>query len=269
MIQNHALLTASLGNKQPVESLLESFPEEAPAFWQEIKPEDLREGMEDIWIETYSVSKRPEYADTRTISEMGTITSVCLETGDPTNTYLDIQHRLNNDPKNADSIRPYAVHMETNSWIVNSKIYQRHIWVQLDKDVIPAMQLSGVQGYTLRIDNNRSQTHNTIIFNNIQTDKELDVVKALVAETDEDTAVYYLHPKPVKIMRQTEAIPPMPGEKPAPGEQPGDGSGKPEDDPNDEIPPMPGESRQSVDKDKKGPTVQLEDGWWGTGRGEN
>lgn len=267
MIQNPALLTASLGNKQPVESLLESFPEEAPAFWQEIKPEDLREGMEDIWIETYSVSKRQEYADTRTITEMGTMTSVCLESGDPTNIYLDIRHRLNNDPKGTDSIRPYAIHMETSSWIVNSKIYQRHIWVQLDKDIIPGMQLSGIKGYTVRIDTNRTQTHNTLIFNNVQTEKELDVVKALVADTDEGTAIYYLSPKPVEIKRAAEAIPPMPGEKPAPPQPGGDAPAPADGDGQPDIPPMPG-TGGSPDKDKRGETTELQEGWWGTRQGE-
>lgn len=270
---NPNILAASLGEFVSGDKPLADWPDQYPAYKHEINPEDIREGMECISHIAHSHALTQGRHDSLVETDFGTITSVQYKPEDAYNTYLAITHHLVSDNFDVQAARQYVVNMVTNNWETRGTFYQAHRWLRVQPDVLENLPFAGVEGLILQSHRWDGETIMSLTIDSISEDNWLELQETHKLVGDKG-ALYWLYPKPSKILRQAEAIPPMPGEKPQPGgaqpgEQPGDGGGKPEGDPNDDIPPMPGESRQSVDKDKKGPTVQLEDGWWGTGRGEN
>ena len=138
----------------------------------------------------------------------------------------------------------------------------------MSNELIPAVPHEGIKDLILRIDHWDGETNMSIVMDSINEDTWIDIQDKFALDV-KSNAMYHLYPKPAKVLRQAEAIPPMPGEKPQPGDnQPGEG-GQGEPTPGEpDIPPMPGESRQSVDENKRGETTELAEGWWGTGTGE-
>lgn len=266
---NSNILHASNGHFVSPESPLTEWPTETFAYYSEIKPEDLREGMENIIHVLDSIPKSSGRYASKVINEMGTITAVEFKNQDPTNMYMSITHRLTGDIDAVPSARQYSTFMETANWIQGGKFYQRHMWVRVHPDIIESMPHEAIKGLILRSDNWDGDTVMSIVADSISEDTWHDL-KDKIAANKGTTSLYHLYPKPSKVLRQAEAIPPMPGEKPQPADnQPGDGGqgdAQPEQQPD--IPPMPGESRQSVDENKRGETTELGEGWWGTGRGE-
>lgn len=265
---NSNILHASVGHLVSTESPLTGWPAEIPAYYSEVKPEDLREGMEGIIHITHSHAKTRGRYDSEVTSEFGTIMAVDYKQEDADNIYVSIAHRFPTDIEETNSARQYNVFMNTTNWESRGKFYQRHRWIRVDPDLIEAMPHEAIKGLTIRTDNWDGDTIMTLFANSISEDMWHDL-KDKIAANKGATTLYHLYPKPAKVLRQAEAIPPMPGEKPQPGDnQPGEG-GQGEPTPGEpDIPPMPGEGRQSVDENKRGETTELAEGWWGTGTGE-
>lgn len=265
---NSNILHASVGHLVSAQSPLTGWPAEIPAFYSEVLPEDLREGMEGI---IHIVESRPQARgrfSSVVTNELGTITAVQYKTDDPNNHYLSITHTMPTDIDDNVSARQYSTFMQTNNWIMTGKFYQRHRWLKIDNNYIQDIPHEGVKNVTLRVDHWDGETNMSIVMDSINEDTWNELKEKFALDV-EFNAMYHLYPRPAKVLRQAEAIPPMPGEKPQPGDnQPGDG-GQGEPAPaQPDIPPMPGESRQSVDPNKRGETTELGEGWWGTGRGD-
>ena len=267
---NSNILHASNGHFVSAESPLTEWPTETLAYYSEVKPEDLREGMENIVHVMYSHAKTRGRYDSQVTTEFGTLLAVELKTSDEDNIYMSVSHRFPNDVEENIAARQYSVYMNTNNWESRGKFYQRHMWVRVHPDIIEAMPHEAIKGLVLRTDHWDGDTVMSIVSDSINEDTWHDLKDKIAADKG-TTSLYHLYPKPAKVLRQAEAIPPMPGEKPQPGDnQPGDGGqgdAQPEQQPD--IPPMPGESRQSVDENKRGETTELGEGWWGTGRGDS
>ena len=264
---NVNLLNASLGQFVSAESPLTDWPDEALAYYSEVKPEDVREGMENIVHVSHSRSKNANRPSSLVNSELGVITEVEFIDTDPSNVFTRIKHHFVTDAGPSNEFRQYSVSMDTENWHNSGVFYQRYKWVRVQPDVLKVLPFAGVEGLTLRTERWDGETLMTVVVDSV-TELQWDELKANHELFGDKAALYFLYPKAAKVLRQAEAIPPMPGEKPQPGEQPGEGNGKPEGDPNDDIPPMPGEGRQSVDENKRGETTELGEGWWGTGRGD-
>ena len=265
---NSNILHASVGHLVSAESPLTGWPAEIPAYYSEVKPEDLREGMEGIIHITHSHAKTRGRYDSEVTSEFGTIMAVDYKQEDADNMYVSITHRFPTDIEETNSARQYNVFMNTTNWESRGKFYQRHRWLRMSNELIPAVPHEGIKDLILRIDHWDGETNMSIVMDSINEDTWIDIQDKFALDV-KSNAMYHLYPKPAKVLRQAEAIPPMPGEKPQPGDnQPGEG-GQGEPTPGEpDIPPMPGESRQSVDENKRGETTELAEGWWGTGTGE-
>lgn len=262
------ILHASVGHFVTSESPLTGWPTETLGYYSEVKPEDLREGMEGIVHVMYSHAKTRGRYDSHVTTEFGTLLKVELKTGDEDNIYMSVSHRFPADIEENIAARQYSVYMNTGNWESRGKFYQRHMWIRVDPDAIEAMPHEAIAGLTLRMHTWDGETDWSIVMNSL-SDAQWIECKETLAANGEAGALYHLFPKPIKVLRQAEAIPPMPGEKPQPGDnQPGEGGTGTPGEPTPDIPPMPGESRQSVDKDKRGETTELGEGWWGTGRGD-
>ncbi len=265
---NSNLLHASVGHLVSAESPLTGWPAEIPAYYSEVKPEDLREGMEGIIHVLDSVPKSTGRYASKVTNEMGIITAVEFKNEDPANLYVSIKHTMPSDFDAVPAARQYSTFMETANWIQGGKFYQRHRWIRVTHDLIEAMPHEAIKGLTIRTDNWDGDTIMSLVADSINEDTWHDL-KDKIAANNGATTLYHLYPTPAKVLRKAEAIPPMPGEKPQPGDnQPGEG-GQGEPTPGEpDIPPMPGEARQSVDKNKRGETTELAEGWWGTGTGD-
>lgn len=264
---NSNLLHASVGHFVNAQSPLTEWPTEVPAFYSEVAAQDLREGMEGIVHVLDSIPKTLGRYASQVINEMGTITSVEYKDSDPDNLFVAISHRLPSDIDSNNAARQYSTYMNTTNWLQNGKFYQRHVWHRLHPDTIAGMPHEGVKDVTLRIDHWDGETVMSIVMDSVKPDTWENIKQKFAVDINA-SAIYHLWPKPVKVLRQAEAIPPMPGEKPA-QPQPADDAGSGEAGDNvPDIPPMPGSGNQSTDPNKRGETTELGEGWWGTGRGD-
>ena len=115
------LLHASVGHLVSAESPLTGWPAEIPAYYSEVKPEDLREGMEGIIHVLDSVPKNSGRYASKVTNEMGTITGVEFKNEDPANLYVSIVHNMLTDVDAVPTARQYSTFMDTTNWSQTGK----------------------------------------------------------------------------------------------------------------------------------------------------
>jgi hypothetical protein len=152
----------------------------------------------------------------------------------------------------------------------NTFFFKRYEWNLVTKDELEKLSFADVKSRTIRSDVASNTGHAVGVYESF-SEASWNIFRDYAIDNPDKSAIYLLVPEKVKVKRMAEAIPLMPGEKPKPQPSPegqpapaGDGDNKPD------IPPMPGEngSVSVTDKNKEGPTVELEAGWWGTKNGE-
>lgn len=266
---NQDTLTPALGDMVDRNTPVGLFPDRVTAFYSEISIDDLREGMEDVYFNQVSISKSDKNNNRTQLTELGTLLGRNI-VFTPENHYVDINHYVPLDYNKSPKPRQYVTMMESDSWSIRGKFYQKHTWNYLPPGSVEMMQLRDLDKNTIRLDSHHPGTHTTTIMSEV-SEQDWENIKTQIKNYPETRGVYWLFPKPIVVKRASEAIPPMPGQKPAPGEPqpsgepiPGEGEAQPSD-----IPPMPGQgSSQQTDKTRTGERQVLNSAWWGTGQGE-
>lgn len=249
---------------------LDVWPKNILAFYAPIDKESLREGMSNIYAARMQdgSDKGKRGIDYREeLVSLGTLTSVS-HTEDNDNykqTYVEAYHP-GKDARNVQT--SFYTPVINDGGARYTYFFQRHEWIRITAEMFYGMSRNDLKNRTVRLDIKTQTGHTTAVFHDVNNDNYA-FVKSYVDMNDDQSAVYLLVPESVKTKRAAEDIPPMPGEKPKPQPSP-EGQPAPGGDDKPDIPPMPGEGRgvSVTNKDKEGPTVELEAGWWGTKNGE-
>ena len=257
-----SFILAGVGNKLSSVGLSSTdvAPSQIHAFYQEIKPEDLREGMYNIIHTQLSISKSQDIGSTFVNSEIGYITAIkIVET--PTQKFAVINSYIEADNYETNHAREYTITLDGNTWDITGKFYQEYRWNRFAKKTLRLVDYEVVKNMTIKANYINDETSHSIVYKTLSKSEWDALIES--DEANDDTYFYYLEPQPTKILREQEEIPPMPGQKPnKPEAQPQPEETEPK--PADDIPPMPGSSQQKADLEARAREVKLNENWWGT-----
>jgi hypothetical protein len=257
-----SFILAGVGNKLSSVGLSSTdvAPSQIHAFYQEIKPEDLREGMYNIIHSQLSVHKEEGVGSTFVNSEIGYITAIkIVET--PTQKFAVINSYIEADNYENNQAREYTITLDGTTWDITGKFYQEYRWNRFAKKTLRLVDYEVVKTMTIRNQFVGSDASHSIVYKTVSESEWNALVKS--DENSDNTYFYYLEPQPSKVLREQKEIPPMPGQKPnKPETQPQPEETEPK--PADDIPPMPGSSQQKADLEARAREVKLNENWWGT-----